>query len=202
MGKALDLKGMKFGRLTPIRIVGKRGTSNLWKCKCDCGNTSISSAYSLKSGNSKSCGCYQREVASKRKTHGMSKDRLYRTYKHMKERCLNSHCGSYSKYGERGITVCEEWIKSFESFKNWSYSNGYSEDLTLDRIDGTKGYYPENCRWVDYVIQNNNTSRNHLITYNGETHTIAEWSRIRGIPYNTLNGRIFKGVDIKKALNY
>ena len=141
-------------------------------------------------------------MAWKTTKHGMYKTRIYRTYVHMKERCTKSGLKKGYLYYEKGIRVCEEWLgnNGFENFYAWAMANGYDDTLTLDRIDSNKDYCPENCRWVDYKVQNNNTSRNRYLTYCGETHTMAEWSDITGIPYNTLNGRIFRGVPLQIAL--
>lgn len=135
--------------------------------------------------------------------HGKCGTRIYRTYSHMKERCTHKGMAKGYLYYEKGIRVCEEWLgeKGFEHFQEWAMLNGYADDLTLDRIDGNKGYSPDNCRWVSYKVQNNNTSRNHLITHNGETHTIAEWADIVDIPYNTLNGRLFRGIPFEVAIS-
>lgn len=137
------------------------------------------------------------------KKHGMYKTRIYRTYNHMKERCTKPGMEKGHLYYEKGIRVCDEWLgeNGFEHFLEWALSNGYNDSLTLDRIDNGKGYCPDNCRWVDYKIQNNNTCRNHFITYNGQTHTIAEWSEITGIPYNTLSGRIYQKIPFEIAIS-
>lgn len=108
-------------------------------------------------------------------------------------RCdANKSCEKYKAYREKGIKVCEEWKgeDGFFNFYNWSMKNGYSDNLTIDRIDGNKGYNPQNCRWVDYKTQNNNLSRNRLIEYNGQTKTMSEWADYLEIPYARLNSRI------------
>ena len=97
--------------------------------------------------------------------------------------------------------MCDEWL-SFEPFKKWALSNGYQENLTIDRIDNDGNYEPFNCRWATAKEQGNNRRTNHLLTHNGETHTIKEWSEITGIKYCTLVGRINQlGWSIEKALN-
>lgn len=101
-------------------------------------------------------------------------------------------CEAYKDYRENGIKVCEEWSgkSGFINFYKWSMENGYSDDLTLDRIDGSKGYCKENCRWVNWKVQANNTNRNRMITYNGKTQTMSQWADELGIPYQRLNSRI------------
>ena len=122
-------------------------------------------------------------------THGMSGTRLYRCYRDMLSRCKGTAKKSKANYYDRGITYCAEW-ETFEAFRDWALSHGYREDLTLDRINNNKGYSPDNCRWATRSVQNNNTRQNHFITYNGETHTLKEWSDILGINYKTLKSRI------------
>ena len=96
--------------------------------------------------------------------------------------------------------MCDEWRNDYTSFRNWAYANGYTEELSIDRIDNNGDYSPDNCRWVDCVAQANNRRSNHLLTFNGETHNIAEWSSMLGIPYKTLHNRISTGWSIERAL--
>lgn len=128
------------------------------------------------------------------RTHGMSETKIYATWCRMKGRCYSKTNRKYYRYGARGITVCDEWLgeNGFMNFYNWSMENGYSEELSIDRIDNDKGYSPDNCRWADNFQQANNTSKTHKITYNGETHSIAEWSRILGISRCVIKDRITK----------
>ena len=116
------------------------------------------------------------------------------------DRCRREDNDNYNRYGGRGIDVCSEW-DDFAEFQRWAIDNGYNEDLTIDRIDNDDGYCPENCRWVDTLTQGNNRTTNHVITYNGETHTIAEWSRILGIKYPTLYSRLNRG-DMRDFEDY
>ena len=121
----------------------------------------------------------------------------------MKDRCYNSNVLEYDNYGGRGIKVCEEWLNDFQAFYNWSMSHGYSDDLTIDRKDNEGDYCPENCRWVTYKEQNNNTSRNRLLTNAGETHTISEWSEILGINASTISSRLSRGCsDVEALMTY
>jgi hypothetical protein len=107
----------------------------------------------------------------------------------MKNRCSNEQTWAYEFYGEQGITVCDEWFNNVVSFYDWAVANGYSDNLTLDRIDGAKGYSPDNCRWVDRKVQGVNKKSTVWITWNGETHTLSEWSKILGIKESTLSWR-------------
>ena len=135
--------------------------------------------------------------------HGMYNTRIYRIWASMKQRCNNINSCGYERYGGRGISICEEWNdkEGFINFYNWSMENGYSEELTIDRINNDGNYEPDNCRWVDYYTQLNNFSRNVKITFNGETHSLSEWGRIKpnGLNYNTLRSRLREGWDIEKA---
>lgn len=107
------------------------------------------------------------------KHHGGKGSRLYSIWRAMKTRCYNPNSKAYPRYGGRGITVCDEWLDSFEAFRDWALANGYRDDLTIDRVDSNGPYAPENCRWATYKEQANNTRRNRIITVNGERLTIA-----------------------------
>ena len=118
------------------------------------------------------------------------KSRLNRIYHAMKTRCYYPNAQGYKNYGGRGITVCDEWKNDFNSFKLWALNNGYADSLTIDRIDNSKGYCPENCRWVSMKAQCNNYRHNHLITYKGKTMTMTQWAEEENIPYYRLRGRL------------
>ena len=133
-------------------------------------------------------------------THGMSKTRLYREWAGIIYRCTNPKCSSYNRYGAKGVTFCKEWRK-FEPFAEWALSHGYTDDLTIDRINTSKGYEPNNCRWVTVREQNNNTSKTVWLTHNDETLPISYWADKTGIKKHTLYDRIFRyGWSIEKAL--
>lgn len=151
-----DLKGMRFGRLTAMEVVGKKNHYRAWRCLCECGNEIVIKSASLITGNTKSCGCLQREMRVIANTeHGFCGTRLYRIWKGMVARCKYPSSTSYKWYGARGITVCDEWTK-FDRFKDWALFHGYSETLSIDRIDNEKGYSPDNCRWVTPTEQTMN----------------------------------------------
>lgn len=137
--------------------------------------------------------------------HGLYKHRLYGIYRGMKQRCFNPNNPAYDHYGGRGITIADEWLgrHGFENFYAWAMNNGYQNDLTIDRIDNDKGYFPNNCRWADRYTQNNNFSRNCNLTYNGETHSLSEWGRIKpnGLDYNTLRSRLRDGWDVETTFS-
>lgn len=197
--------GRKFERLTVIeqdfsKPTG-RGHSRHWKCLCDCGNITSVATGDLMSGNTKSCGCYRRDNSRVINTkHGQSKTRLYNVWNTMKSRCNNPKSEKYPMYGGRGIKVCDEWLHDYMAFYDWSMANGYKDGLTIDRIDVGGNYEPSNCRWVTTEIQANNTRTNHRVEFNGEVHTIAEWSRITNISKPALYHRVSRGWSIEKML--
>lgn len=131
--------------------------------------------------------------------HGMSKSKLFGIWHGMCQRCNNPNNNSYKDYGERGIKVCDEWLDS-KSFFEWAKANGYEEGLTIDRIDVDGNYEPKNCRWVDWSIQANNTRRNHYLTINGETKTVAQWAKQNNIPYHHVFRRTEMGWSIEDAV--
>ena len=109
----------------------------------------------------------------------------------MLQRCRDPNNKLYHRYGGRGIVVCDEW-KSFENFNRWAMDSGYMAGLTIDRINNNKGYYPENCRWVDRITQGNNTSKNRRVSYHGMNKTVAEWARLLEMDYNILYRHLSK----------
>ena len=140
------------------------------------------------------------EYYNRGKVAGMKeRKRINRIWNNMKDRCYEENCISYVNYGAKGIKICEEWLV-FENFYKWSLENGYAETLSIDRIDGTKDYCPENCRWATQYEQSNNRCNNHLLTYNGQTLTIRQWSDVTGIEWYTINNRIKRGWSVERAL--
>lgn len=201
------MTGMRFGRLTVIERAGSDSSKNVtWRCRCDCGNEVIVPGIYMRNGDTRSCGCLHREIVKQAmSTHRESKTRLYRVWAGIKTRCYNSKSDNYKYYGAKGITMCDEWMDSFEAFKKWSVANGYDENAgiqmcTIDRIDNSKPYSPENCRWVDHVEQCNNQSKNKLFEYDGQIRTMAEWARFFDIKYTTLRARIRRGYTFEEAI--
>lgn len=187
-----EMIGMQFGRLTVIEkaadyVSPTGGIHKRYLCECTCGNTTIALKEWLTSGSKKSCGCLRHE--SRGKTHGEIHTRLYKIWGNMCNRCSNPNNPAWERYGGVEIYVCEEW-KHYENFREWAYKSGYSDDLTIDRIDNSKGYNPDNCRWADRIQQANNKTCNLFVEYNGETKTLSEWARVLEIPYKTLHRRV------------
>lgn len=131
---------------------------------------------------------------------GRKNTRLYSIYNNMKTRCYNAKSQFYYRYGGRGITICEEWKNDFQVFYEWAMINGYSDGLTIDRIDNNGNYEPDNCRWVDKRTQAVNKCTNHLVTIEGVTKSLKEWSEIFCINYQTVQDRLKRGWSEEKAL--
>jgi hypothetical protein len=155
--------GQRHNRLTVIAFAGYdagRRRKQLWRFRCDCGKEIVVRIESVRSGNTKSCGCQKREAAAAmgraNKTHGLESTRIYRIFGAMHARCENPHADKYKYYGGRGIQVCDEW-QSLEAFRDWALANGYADHLTIDRYPDQNGNYePSNCRWATWSEQASN----------------------------------------------
>lgn len=194
-------QGKKYNHLAAVSFshISNKG-HQMWLCECDCEEHTkcIVRAAELLSGHKVSCGCVYR--LGNNTKHGMHKSRLYNIYHKMISRCYTVENKDYKRYGGKGITVCEEWWESFENFQIWAMNNGYSEKLTIDRIDNLKGYTPDNCRWATHKTQQNNRTNNHRLTYDGKTHTLSEWEDITGINQDALYARLKLGWGVEKTL--
>ena len=205
LSKIIDLTGQRFGKLTVYCRAPNKGSDASWECICDCGETKIINGKSLRSGVTRSCGCIQKEtvIHKNQKYNGVNTEnnRIYSIYTGMRQRCNNNKNKRYTHYGGRGITICEEWTNDFKAFEEWALNNGYSDGLSIDRIDVNKGYSPENCRWTVPIVQMNNTTRNRKLEFNGEIKTLSQWSSTTGIGRKTISSRIDKlGWSIEDAL--
>lgn len=206
--KALN-PGDKYGRLTVIEYAGtNKYRSALWKCVCECGKETIVRGTELRGGHVRSCGCFQREVASKavrdyntspdyrppdNTKHGKRHSRLYGIWCNMKQRCYNPNSDRYKYYGGKGVTICDEWLHDFSPFHEWAVSNGYADNLSIDRIDVNGPYSPTNCRWTNQTEQVANRTNTVRIEYHGVTKPLAEWCRELGVNYKTAHAKLKNG---------
>jgi hypothetical protein len=195
--------GLRFGRLTVMNRGEKTGRHRgaYWSCQCDCGNCITVRGDLLKRGNTKSCGCLHDELCAKRLTkHGLyhKYNRLYNIWSQMLQRCENKKNTNYRWYGGRGIIVCAEW-HTFPSFYKWAIANGYTDSLSIDRINNDGNYEPSNCRWATTKTQHRNTSRNSCLSINGVSKLLCEWSEEKGILTSTIIHRIEKGWTAERA---
>lgn len=199
--KAKDISGEVFGYLTVISREMSECTKNAnWLCECHCGKKIVTGGNRLRAGKVCSCGCMRGALKiATMGTHGKTNSRIYKIWHSMKSRCDYSFKGS-ERYHGRGIKVCNEWSESFQAFMNWAMSNGYSDELSIDRINSNGDYSPDNCRWATLEVQNNNKSSNVLVDIDGEKKTIAEWARLSGLKYETIRSRISRGVTGKRIL--
>lgn len=197
----IDLTGKNFGRLTVIERAPDKNGRTAFLCRCTCGNIVVVNAGALRAGRTHSCGCLAREqLIARNMKHGCSHTRLHNIWSSMLERC-NTDSPRYKAWHGRGIKVCEEWVTDFSAFKEWAENNGYTDKLTIDRIDVDKGYCPENCRWVTKAAQNWNKTNTRYFEYKGERKCLSEWASITGIKITALRSRIYRlKWDIAKAL--
>lgn len=191
--KRIDLTGQCFGRLTAIEPADNdlRGQSR-WRCRCDCGSEAIVYTYNLRNGNTKSCGCLNREnllFGNVHRTHGECNTRLYRIWSNMIDRCCKKHKDRHPHYAGRGISVCEEWLK-YTNFRDWALENGYRDDLSIDRKNVDGNYEPGNCRRATTFEQANNKRSNTFLTHDGRTMTVSQWADMTGISAATISMRI------------
>lgn len=203
----VDFVGARHGMLQVIRKAD-HGRS-WWVCKCDCGN--VVELQTHRFLEYKSCGCLEKEnkknLGKHTQTHGMTETRLYSVWCGMKDRCNNPNYKHFDRYGGRGITVCDEWAHSFESFKQWAYENGYDPklngvDQSIDRINLDGNYCPENCRWTNQTEQVRNRRNAVSLVYMGNTMNPYEFARITGITDKVfIYRRLKKGHSPEKILD-
>ena len=191
-----DLTGQRFGRL---RVVSYAGPNNgaTWRCVCDCGGETVKQGVylrrKLRMGELHSCGCHVSNL-----THGWTGTRLYRTWRNMISRCYNPNTDRFPNYGGRGITVCDEWRNSFESFLSWAIPAGYTDDLTLERKDNNGDYCPSNCTWVSMSAQVRNRRVTRRLTWDGRTLTPQEWATELGVSLDAIQLRVTRGWPVER----
>jgi hypothetical protein len=193
----------KYGEWTVIKELPRVNNMRFVLCRCSCGKEKGVYLKHLKSGASKSCGHNQPKIMSKIGSmnikhgdcaKGSKTKRLYGIWKGMINRCYDTKNHAYNNYGGRNIKICDEWLGDRKKFYKWAFLNGYQDNLTIDRIDNNGNYEPSNCRWATAKEQANNRRYTHrrLITYNGETLSVTEWSKKTGINKSTLSCRVNK----------
>lgn len=194
--------GRKFGKLTVVERLPKNSHGEaVWRCICDCGNEHMATSHNLIYGVSKQCKeCKIAQIAQSNTKHNCKPKRLHEIWTNMKTRCHNPNYELYNRYGGRGITICDEWEKSFNEFRDWALKSGYADDLTLDRIDNDGNYCPENCKWSTRTEQANNRHTNRILVLDGIKDTMANWSRKTGIPYWLIQDRLYSGWSDEKTL--
>ena len=186
MRKPLDIVGQRFFKLVVLEYIGGSNGDPSFLCKCDCGEKKVILLGSLMSGNTRSCGCWRMGLNT-------SNPRLRATWGNMKSRCNNPNDTRFKNYGGRGIRVCDEWNNSSESFGEWALSNGYSKELTIDRIDNNGNYSPENCKWATMLEQSRNKRNNTVTTINGITKILKDWANYWGLPPSVVSDRYRRG---------
>lgn len=192
-----DLVGRKINRLLVQAETRKPGTSGrFYVCLCDCGNETLKYGGHLRSGEAVSCGCAQRSV---NRTHGMSGTPEYRAWDNARSRCHRAADAKYPLYGGRGIAMCDAWRQSFPAFFA-ELGPRPSAQHSLERNDGNRGYEPGNCRWATAEEQNNNRSINRHLVVGGERMTVAQASRVTGLPHGTILARLDAGKTDAEAV--
>lgn len=190
----IDVKGDRYGMLVALRRADKKtkGGGYYWYFQCECGRTVCKPLNSVRSGLIKSCGCLR---------HHKTGTRLYNIWVAMRQRCKNDGKHWHDRWGNRGISVCDEW-NDFRTFEKWALENGYEDNLTIDRIDNNGNYCPENCRWATYKEQSLNTSANRFVEIDGESRTVEQWCCLLGVVTpSTVYRRVRKaGWSFQKAI--
>lgn len=201
-GHVKDIRGRKFGRLTVVSYVGRdeKTRAARWMCLCECGTNKIVDYWSLKSGETASCGCLYRETRGRISlTHGRTKTPEYGIWKMMRRRCYDQAFHKHKDYGARGIKVCDRWKDSFENF----FADMGERPLrahSLDRIDNDKDYSPENCRWATAREQAANRRTSIVLEFNGDKMCIKQWADKLGMAACTIQYRVNQGWPIEKIL--
>jgi hypothetical protein len=197
MPNKLELSGRNFGRLTVICEDGRdKHGAVMWLCDCTCGGSQRTRGSQLISGKVASCGCGISIAASRAKTHGETHTALYARWRSMISRVAGN-----PNYGARGIMVCQEWASSFEAFAA-DMRAGFSEGLTLERMDVDGDYCASNCCWKTLAAQQLNKRTNHRVEWRGRTMVIKEWADALGLSPNTLLYRLRRGWSLERAMTF
>ena len=208
--KRIEVKqGDRYGRLTIIREVEQtrsaHSVTRRFLCKCDCGNEVVCRITNLRSGITKSCGCYKKYVASHRRDcHHLKNTRIYRIWSGMKRRCYNKHNEHFDRYGGRGIVVCEEWKTDFMNFYDWAMVSGYKDGLSIDRIDNNGNYEPSNCRWATQKQQVLNSTGIIKCSVGGTDASLTDIAEILGVSFRRIRRIVYlfeKGYSVSELLS-
>lgn len=203
--KQEDYIGKTYNRLTIInftvsKTLSSGGKHHIVNCQCSCGNFCAVKLNNLKSNTTKSCGCISKEMPNSKK-HGLINTSEYDIWQHIKSRCLNSKIPEYKNYGGRGITICSEWLNSFENFiqdMGFRPTSAHS----IERKNNNLGYFKENCRWATAKEQANNRRTTVFITFNNKTQTLSEWCDELNLNYKIIHQRLNRSNwSIEKAFN-
>lgn len=190
MPKLIDLTGKKYNHLSVISLQERRKNATMWLCLCDCGKNTVVDSRNLKTGHTKSCGCWNLQAKKNRKIHGESHgSQEWYTWVSMKARCLTPNNKYYSYYGGRGIKICHRWLESYQNFLQ-DMGRAPSNNHSIDRIDVNGDYEPLNCRWATAKQQANNKRKTKRIEFNGQLKTISEWCDELGLDYGLTRQRI------------
>lgn len=197
MAERLEIKpGDRIGCYTILRQSFNRNNGRVFLCECECGVVEEKRLGVLRRTSSPQC-------RHNRLDRSKVVKRIHSVWCGMKNRCYNQNVSCYENYGGRGIKICDEWLNDYYAFEKWALSNGYADDLTIDRIDNDGDYTPYNCRWVDKFVQSNNRRNNVVLTYKGESLTIGQWATKLGIHPTTIHGRLKTyGYTIPQALGF
>lgn len=197
----IELAGKRFGRLLAIRKTAQslRDKQYLWECACDCGESVTVLAASLRKGNTKSCGCYKTEKLREKGGIRQLYPKIYLAFSAMIARCHNPSVESYSRYGGRGIQVCDRWRHSFDNFIA-DMGPKPTESHTIERVDNDRGYEPGNCTWATRGEQASNRRSNRYVECRGERLTVTQWASRLGVSPGTLSYRVRNGWDDERAI--
>ena len=198
MPKFIDLAGMKFNRWTVIEKVGKEAQGIVWMCRCDCGTEKTVSGGNLRSGLSKSCGCWNLEQVRSAKKHGMSKSPEFKVWKLMRNRCNNTDSPDYPRWGGRGIRVCPRWDASFSDF--YADMGPRPDGTSIERMDNNGNYDPGNCKWATDEEQAHNKRNNRVLVGMGKTQLLCDWAKETGISASLLHYHLKQGKTMDEII--
>lgn len=201
LARNADITGRRFGRLVAIDRVAARTGPAVWLFQCDCGRRHQAKASYVVRGRARSCGCLRAEkVSLAAHKHGLAGTRIYNIWVSLRRRCREVSTTTSALYGDRGISVCKEWDEDFYAFRNWAVERGYSDELTIDRIDVNGNYEPGNCRWATPKIQARNRSNNRWVDAPEGRMLLREAAEIYGLSHLTLTSRLNRGWGVTEAL--